>query len=122
MAGSTPGSTGKSRSHPIDKGTMSLVKMAGRYSLGLEPLAVDATLLNSQTLFRSTIHEALERGATSWDLESLRLKYLWMRHVERSEVAPAEEAFQDPEDLWTKLVIDEENTRFDSIIEGEMQQ
>jgi hypothetical protein len=122
MAGSTPGSTGKSRSHPIDKGTMSLIKMAGRYSLGLEPLAVDPTLLNSQTLFRSTIHEALERGANSWDLESLRLKYLWMRHTELSEVVPAAEAFQDPEDLWTRLVVSEESTRFDSIIQQEMQQ
>jgi len=101
---------------------MSLVKMAGRYSLGVESLAIDPTLQNSQTLFRSTIHEALERGANSWDLESLRLKYLWMRHTEKSEVAPAEEAFQDPEDLWTRLVVAEENTRFDSIIQQEMQQ
>ena len=45
-----------------------------------------------------------------------------MRHTERSEVAPATEALDDPEDLWAELVIDEERTRFDSIIKQEMKQ
>ncbi|HWZ78822.1 MAG TPA: M15 family metallopeptidase [Candidatus Sulfotelmatobacter sp.] len=122
--GSTPGSKGKSRSHPIDKGTMALMRMVDRHHLGSEEdkLVVDPTLLNSQTLFRSTIHEALERGAGSVELGILRQKYLWMRHTERSEVAPAAEAFDDPEDLWAELVIDEERTRFDSIIKQEMKQ
>jgi hypothetical protein len=122
--GSTPGSSGKNRSRPIDKGTNALIRMASRYHLGSEEdkLVVDPTLLNSQTSFQSTIHEALERGANSIDLELLRVKYLWMRHTEKSEIAPGAEAFDDPEDLWTKLVIDQESTRFDSIIQEEMKQ
>ncbi len=129
MAGSTPGSTGKRPSPAIDNGTLSLSTTMHPRSLGIEPLTLDQALLQASlhTLFRSVIQDALRRGASDTELGILRNNYLWMRRMEAlggiagdgksAMLAPTGEV---DEDSWTQNVINEEVSRFESIIDDEM--
>jgi hypothetical protein len=130
MAGCKPGSAGTKGCPPIDKGTLPLNTMTHPRSLGLAPLILDDSLLQTSlhTLFRSTIQEALRRGAKIGDLQFLRRKYLWMRHTEAvgkivgdGELAALAPAADFDEESWTKTVVEEESLRFDWIIDEELE-
>ena len=120
---------GKKPSPSIDDGTLSLSTTTHPRSLGIEPLTVDQPLLQASlhTLFRSVIQEALKRGARDTELGILRNNYLWMRKLEAlgrlagdgksAMLAPTGET---DEDSWSQNVVNEETTRFESIIDEEM--
>ena len=130
MAGSTPGSVGKKPSAAIDEGTLSLSTTTHPRSLGIEPLVVNEPLLREaqHVLFRSIIQEALRRGATDGQVSALRFDYLWMRKMEAlgklsgdGQMAMLAPTGETDEDSWSQDVVNEECSKFDALIDSELE-
>src|SRR5437763_12715440 len=80
MSCKIPGPTNQSCiTFPIDPGTLCLGTSAAARSLGTAPLTVDFSFAESarRDFFRSTIREALRRGARPTNTDFLVIKYLF---------------------------------------------